>query len=319
MITRREMLQWGAAAVSSIYGQQTSAQTQPQKAKRILFVHGRGQQGLDPAKLQADWMAALTRGATTLHRRIPEVSVAFPFYGDQLGDFEKASSIPLTSEVHARGEVDDRFLAFQAEFAEALRQKAGVTDGQVDAEYGSDPEQRGPLNWKWVQAILRALDKHGGGMNQKTLELFTRDVYLYCTLAGVRDAINHTVAALFTEEPTVVVAHSLGTVVAYSVLTTDPRKLNVPLLITVGCPLGVRTVRDQFRPLHSPDPVLKWYNAFDPRDVVALYPLDANNFPVTPSIENYDKVKNHTDNRHGIDGYLDDAQVATRILDTLTT
>jgi hypothetical protein len=60
-----------------------------------------------------------------------------------------------------------------------------------------------------------------------------------------------------------------------------------------------------------------WYNAFDKRDVVALYPLDAANFPVVPAVENNATVKNHTANRHGIDGYLDDANVAKRILDTL--
>jgi hypothetical protein len=51
--------------------------------------------------------------------------------------------------------------------------------------------------------------------------------------------------------------------------------------------------------------------------VVALYPLDRANFLVTPEIENYAEVKNSTDNRHGIVGYLDDARVAKRLLDAL--
>jgi hypothetical protein len=319
MISRRQLIQWAAAVALCPAAAKAHSGPLTDKPKRIMFVHGRGQEGQDPKKLQEAWMEALTRGAAKQGRRVPTVGVALPFYGDQLGAFAKASEIPLTSEAHARGEVNDPFLQFQAEFAEAIRQKAGVTDAQVDAEYGNNPEERGPLNWKWVQAILRALDKHGGGMNQQALELFTRDVYLYCTLPGVRDAINRTVASSLTEEPTLVVAHSLGTVVAYSVLGTDSRKLNVPLLITLGCPLGVRAVRDKFRPLSSPEPVDKWYNAYDPRDVVALYPLDSNNFPVDPAIENYGGVKNHTDNRHGIDGYLDDKSVAEHILDALAT
>ena len=52
-------------------------------------------------------------------------------------------------------------------------------------------------------------------------------------------------------------------------------------------------------------------------DVVALYPLDADNFPVRPAIENNPTVKNHTDNRHGIVGYLDNPDVAKRILNAL--
>jgi hypothetical protein len=161
--------------------------------------------------------------------------------------------------------------------------------------------------------VLRSIDKHGGGMNQKTLEIFTRDVFLYTTRAGVRDEIDRIVASKLTERPTVIVAHSLGTIVTYSVLTRDQRKLQVPLLVTVGSPLGVRAVRDQFRPLRSPEPVQAWYNAFDKRDVVALYPLDAANFPIRLSIENNSAVNNFTANRHGIEGYLNNGPVAEKV------
>jgi hypothetical protein len=41
-------------------------------------------------------------------------------------------------------------------------------------------------------------------------------------------------------------------------------------------------------------------------------PLDRKNFGV-PGIENKVDVDNHTKNRHGIAGYLDDAEVASRI------
>jgi len=283
---------------------------------KLLLVHGRGQQGLDPNALKTAWMTTLARGAAALGLTIPStIDVAFPYYGDRLDQFTRDFQIPLTSDIQTRGTpLDDEFLVFQAEFAEAVRQRAGITDEQVDAEYGDAPQARGPLNLRWVQAFLRAIDKNGPGINQKTLEAFTRDVFLYTTRPGVRDEIDRIVAAKLTEEPTVVVGHSLGTVVAYSVLRTDRRKLKIPLFVTVGSPLAVRAVRDQFRPLASPPPVAAWYNAFDSRDVVALYPLDAVNFPVQPAIENYSRVKNSTDNHHGIVGYLDDTDVAKRIL-----
>lgn len=104
---------------------------------------------------------------------------------------------------------------------------------------------------------------------------------------------------------------------AYNALRTDRRALKVHAYITVGSPLAIKAVRDQFRPIGFPIPVKAWYNAFDPKDVVALYPLDATNFPVNPAAENYGSVLNATDNRHGIIGYLDDADVAKHILDAL--
>lgn len=316
---RRQLLKLAAVCAATSIISAVPHVSATAKPTRIVFVHGRGQQGRNPATLKSEWIDALNRGAQTFGRALPGgIEVAFPYYGDALENFARQFDIPLTSDIQTRGGVaDDEFLAFQAELAEALRQSAGITDAQVDAEYGPNPKPRGPLNWEWVQAILAAIDKHGGGMNQTTLEIFTRDVFLYTTRAGVRDEIDRIVASQLTEEPTVVVGHSLGTVVAYNILRSDRRSLRVPLLVTVGSPLGLRAIRDQFRPLRFPSPVEAWYNAFDTRDVVALYPLDAANFPVVPGIENNGNVRNHTDNRHGIAGYLDDPAVARQILGAL--
>ena len=161
---RRALLTLGSVgALVSLISTATSAAA----PLRLVLVHGRGQQGLDPARLKAEWLDALSRGAQTFGRVLPnEIDVAFPFYGDTLDRFAREFDVPLTSEIHTRGsQVDDEFLVFQAEVAQALRQRAGVTDIQVDEEYGPNPKPKGPLNWEWVQAILRALDKHGGGMS----------------------------------------------------------------------------------------------------------------------------------------------------------
>lgn len=294
-------------------------QAQAASKLRLVLVHGRGQQGLDPEKLKLEWMQALHHGANAVGRSLPnELDVAFPYYGDRLEKFVAEFAVPLASDIHMKGDsAQDEYLAFQAEVAEAVRQRAGVTDAQVDIEYGPNPKPKGPLNWEWVQAILRALDKHGGGMGQVALEVFTRDVFLYTTRTRVREAIDQVVAGALTEEPTVVVGHSLGSVVAYNVLRTDSRSLRVPLYVSVGSPLGIKAIRDQFRPLRYPIPVRQWYNAFDSKDVVALFPLNRSNFPVVPEIENYGLVQNKTDNRHGIIGYLHDEKVAAKLLDAI--
>jgi hypothetical protein len=105
--------------------------------------------------------------------------------------------------------------------------------------------------------------------------------------------------------------------VAYNVLRSDDRKLSVPLFATVGSPLGIRAIRDQLLPLSFPAHVQGWYNALDPRDVVALYPLDNANFLVSPGVENFAGVRNQTADRHGIAGYLNDKHVAAEVLDVL--
>jgi hypothetical protein len=318
-MTRRQFVTVATTAVllQSWRTQGLKAMARP----RLVLVHGRGQQGLNAATLKQEWLTALERGARAIGMPVPpDVDVAVPYYADVMEQFTLESRIPLASTMRARGTaVDDEYLVFQADVAESIRRQIGITDAQVDAEYGPDPTPRGPLNWKWVQATLRVIDQYGYGLNQTVLETFTRDVFLYTTRPGVQQAIDKIVAAKITDQPTIVVAHSLGSVVAYNVLLKDPRTLTVPLYLTVGSPLAVRAVRDQFRPLKAPVPVAKWYNAMDTRDVVALYPLDADNFPISPAIENNITVQNHTDDRHGIDGYLDDQNVARRILQALNS
>ncbi len=311
MIDRRGLLGLGVLALGGAVSRSVLAAP----PKRLVLIHGRSQQGFDAATLKSEWTDALAEALLKKSLQLPaDVSVEFPFYGDTLDDFVRQSNLPLTAEITTRGDqAQDDYLAFQARIAEEIIEPTGITDAQVDAEYGNNPKQRGPLNWEWVQAMLRAIDRYGGGLTSDAIETFTRDVYLYLTIDVVRETIDQKVAQVISEEPTIVVGHSLGSVVAYHILANDPRNLNVPLFLTIGSPLGIRAIREQLLPLKSPPPVKAWFNAFDQRDVVALFPLDKDSFDIAPPIENYDGVRNSTPNRHGAVGYLADTTVADKL------
>ncbi|MGB8401258.1 hypothetical protein [Bradyrhizobium sp.] len=315
-MNRRELLTLAGAGVAASMSPARAADPHP---VRLVLVHGRSQQGLNPVDLQSTWLETLRRGAAKINRSLPErLEVAFPYYGDTLDEFARRFELPLTTDIQAKGSaVNADFLNFQAEVAEDMRRGAGISDAQVQEEFGTNTTEKGPQNWAWVQAIIRAIDRNAGGISQSAIETFMRDVYLYTTRAGVRDAIDRIVGGAINESPCVVIGHSLGSVVAYNVLRNDRRALKVAAYITVGSPLAIRAVRDRFRPIGFPVAARSWYNAFDPKDVVALYPLDAANFPVNPAVQNFGGVNNATDNRHGIVGYLDDADVARHVLDAL--
>ncbi len=287
---------------------------------RLVLVHGRAQGGRDPAVVKHEWLQALAEGAAKAGRRLPaDLEVELPFYATLLDEYAARLDLPLADDIRTRGPgIDSEFLEFQAAVAEAIRTGAGITDAQVDAEYGANPKPKAWYNAEWVLAILRAIDHYFGGLTQVALESFTRDVFLYATRSGVQRTIDAIVAEkLATDRPNIVVGHSLGSVVAFNVLLTERRAIDVPLFVTVGSPLGIAPINDEFRPLERPRGVGLWLNAYDPRDVVSLYPLDLSHFPVRPAIENYAGIHNHTDNRHGIAGYLDDPTLAGRILDAI--
>lgn len=283
---------------------------------RLLFIHGREQARKNAGTLRNEWLAALTEGCRKIGQPAPSVGdIDFPYYGDLLDGL-------AGPEAHLRGEgADDELAAWQREFAEDIAKKAGISQVEIQAELiAADPKiaVRGVQNQEWFQAILRAIDRRFGALSQAILRLVTKDVFIYLTVPGVRDAVDETVMEHLKANPSVVVVgHSLGTVVAYSVLSRDSSGVSVPLLVTLGSPLGVRAISKRFRPLRYPEGVADWLNAYDERDVVALRGLDTMSFPVLPPIRNKNDVKNDTDNRHGITGYLKDPAVAAAICEHL--
>ncbi|WNI21567.1 hypothetical protein [Streptomyces sp. ITFR-16] len=75
------------------------------------------------------------------------------------------------------------------------------------------------------------------------------------------------------DTPAVVVAHSLGTVVALEAL--HARTVRTPLLVTLGSPLSMRTVvRPRLRPQppSTPEHVERWLNFWDKDDIIAARP-----------------------------------------------
>lgn len=166
--------------------------------------------------------------------------------------------------------------------------------------------------------MLRALD--GTPLGGDAIDAITRDVWVYVTFGGVRTRIDTFLSAAIPNERCVVVAHSLGTIVAYNVLSNRATPANgVPLFVTLGSPLGMTSISNRLRtPLATPPGVGTWLNARDKRDVVALHPLDHDYFDIQTAIEDYSQVDNFTDNRHSIEGYLADPLVARRIHQALS-
>jgi hypothetical protein len=297
--------------------------------RQLVLVHGRAQEKKDAIALKAEWLDALKDGLRQNGLELPlsDEDIRFPFYGDTLYDMVEGKSAGESAEVIVRGEnADAEENQFLRALMEEIRRKS-VTDAQMAEMAGEEVVHRGPLNWEWTQSILKAVDRyvpHGSGAS---IALFTHDVYKYLKNPAIRQEIDDGVSAAITPDvETVVVAHSLGTVVAYNLLRQRGVRLGwkVPLFVTVGSPLAITLIRDSLRrfapPIQCPQCAPRWFNAMDQRDVVALYPLVPTQFPldpVNPAIENKRDVRNNTTNRHGIGGYLNDKEVAKRIYDAL--
>jgi hypothetical protein len=286
---------------------------------KIVMVHGRSQQGKDEAKLKKEWLDALAYGLARANKILPPATaVEFPYYGELLAQLVDETDTPLGVAINAKGPNPDTAAdaEFRGEMMTEIAASLGLTENDIQSELAG-PVQKGPGNWEWVQAIMRAMDRIPG-VNSKAIDIFTRDVFVYLTFPGVRRKVEAVLNASIGNGPCIVLAHSLGTIVAYNVLRRCAVGLKCPRLVTVGSALGIHAIKRYLEtPLASPACVANWFNAYDNRDFVALVPLDEHNFNVMPSIENMARVRNFTDNRHGIEGYLADPMIAAKLVELL--
>lgn len=286
---------------------------------RILFVHGRAQGGRDPEALCRIWVDTLKEGLAAAGKSLPTaIRVDFPFYGDKLDEFTRAADLPTAAEVAAKGPGQDRdYEQFMQSALTEIYERSALTEADVVAAAdGADVTEKGPANWGWVQAIARAIDRLTPRATDFTINRFLRDVYLYVNKPAVTSAINAIVEEKLTNEPTVVVGHSLGSVVAYRVIIDNLATMQLRRYVTVGSPLGLRAISTRLGVPENPGRD-GWYNGYDERDVVALNPLNSKFFPADPEIENNSGIRNASDNHHGIVGYLNDPDVAAAIVDSL--
>jgi hypothetical protein len=283
---------------------------------RLICIHGRQQNGKVSRDLRQIWLDTWQEGLKTAGLSYPsDLEFIFPFYGDLLDSL--IHQLPNTIEgVIERGAAAPGKVEFFEALLADLADNANIPLQQFTSENGVPVKERGPLNWNWVQAILRGLE-HSERFGNLSLRKFTYDVYCYLTIPGIRRQIDNLILKALREGPAVVVGHSLGSVVGYNVLANHNGF--VRKYITLGSPLGVKSIKNHLtRPLKMPICVEDgWFNAYDDRDVVALRPLDNHTFDILPPIVNKNDVKNKTDNRHGIEGYLNDPEVARIILEAL--
>jgi hypothetical protein len=267
----------------------------------LVLVHGRAQGGNDPAVLRASWLDTLREGLGQRRGAVlDDLDIRFPFYSDALDRLLSSLDEEMPADIRTRGTggIDRDYLAFQEAM---LAEIAGprLSPAEIDRAQDAEIRERGPLNWRGVLAILRALDGVPG-LSGRTVERFTRDVYVYLKVPAIRRAVNDIVATAMPSGKSIVVGHSLGFIIAYDILRNSRPTCNVALLVTVGSPLGLQAIRDALVPIGFPGGVGAWRNALDTRDFVALHPLDGQHFAVRPPVSNYTSVRNSTNNSHGI-------------------
>ncbi len=243
---------------------------------RVICVHGIGQQHSGEDDQHSRWFPALNEGL--LLAGAPPVKpdqVRCVFYGDVF----RPPGRPLSWQdpLYDATDVDH---PYEAELLDLWWREAAATDGNVMPPGGRELA-RAPRS---AQTALTALSRSRifAGLAMRSLVFDLKQVRRYFTEDDVRDAVQARVLDELDRDGEIraVIAHSLGSVVAYEALAARPDR-PVGALVTLGSPLGVRhLVFDRLRaakgpasgswPGAWPGGVRTWTNIADAGDVVAL-------------------------------------------------
>lgn len=291
---------------------------------RVVVVHGIGQEFLGPEQMHRDVVPALRDGVLLAGSPPPDPEdVVCAFYGDLFTEpGTRSDDLPPWDE----WDVEE---GLEAELLDAWRQAAEDPAGSSAADSAADPAEdvltRGVLGHAAsralrVERVRAALDalagtRFFGRVSDRLLVLALRQVRRYLTEPELRAAAQARVAAAVGPDTRVLVAHSLGSVVAYETLCARP-ELPVTDLVTLGSPLGLRgIVFDRLAPAPAdgtaawPGGTRRWTNIADRGDVVALPDRLAPRFGTAVSDQ---RIDNGT-RMHDLARYLSAPKTGTAI------
>jgi len=147
---------------------------------------------------------------------------------------------------------------------------------------------------------------------------------------AAKDLIRERLARILrkhSKKKILLIAHSMGSIIAYDVLTQILPDVPIDTFVTLGSPLGMPTIVSKIasaqkgrkkKKLTTPENILnEWYNFFDPEDKVALtYNLRGDYGKNSHSVQVMDKVvynnyeNNGERNPHKSYGYLRTPELA---------
>ncbi len=271
----------------------------------VVGVHGIGRARRKPAQVSVRWWTALNRGLASATDDVPPmVDFRLAWYG---GLFLSPDGVwglkgPLDT---GAAPLDPDEADFLTEVAEEHAAADGVSLSDATGEWkGSVPAVLRPL----VGVLARRADFDCVIGMVPVLRQVWR--YLHDDILAAR--IRATVAQTMDADCTVLVAHSLGSVVAYETLAlTGPRGAVWPgRLVTLGSPLGLQAVRKRLRASPA-QPAAGWINLYDPADPVVTAQGLADDYPSATDLE----VRNGSVNPHDVRRYLAQPETGAALLE----
>jgi hypothetical protein len=309
----------------------------------LVFIHGIG--GVrDPEAERGSWLKALAVGARRAGHSLEGSALeqhsftdtAFAYYGDLFvrphAQGGTASSGDAAGEDEALRQlleevIDTQLPVCPGEEERRVLQHAHAELTATRQAQGSGELVRRLVNVCTTLLALPGIRRGGQWASGRIMAGHLAQVTRYLARAELDDGrtlderIRDRVLSFLDEtRPTVVIAHSLGSVVALEAL--HQHRGPIPLLVTVGSPIGMRAVvhpRLRPQPPATPDCVQRWLNYWDRDDIIAPRPwLERDVLPNTVGcLPVSDRVDSDGIWVHTATKYLAQASVAGPVVEAI--
>jgi hypothetical protein len=282
----------------------------------ILAIHGISQARTTAPRLTADWRQALSRGIAKIpsQRQTPSLSVAY--------------YARISSALHL-GDTDhnDELLPSEEE-VEFVQKSVAELLGPIDSDEINPLVERcltlGPCAiWQGYLHLIVAIDDRWGVAQGLGVLRLLREAHKYLTDLRYADQVRSIVRSEFSERTQMLLAHSLGSVIALDLFLRGEVPDSVSTMVTFGSPLAWPTFRrglgiDTVQPT-LPDG-FRWANVVDPRDAITGGwglgdPLGRPNSKLPHAVDHV--VDNGVDDPHSARLYLRHPKTAAEIIAAL--
>jgi hypothetical protein len=269
----------------------------------LLGLHGIWQRRTSAERLSRDWSRALLRGLAAKEYAGEQPKVVVPHIA------------PLLTDAHSRLGAEDSVAGLDdAPLAERKFVRAGLDEfleNAIQNEPHGDAETLGiPAVPKSVSGRLLEVDRRWPGLGLSLVRLL-REVYSYLFYPGVRARVQRRVCSS-ASDASILIAHSLGSVIAYDMLH-DGKPSSVKRLITCGSPLAWSTIRE-----HLPAAPLDnyaWVNLHDLKDPITGGRRLGDIWPCVLDMQ----VSNSRGDSHGIREYLEQELMGVVVSEALAS
>ncbi|MBF7682874.1 hypothetical protein I2F27_05960 [Acinetobacter sp. B5B] len=276
---------------------------------KVIFIHGINQQNLDKHTFKTHWQNVVSLG---LHKNDLELDhtktmLEFPFYGDILTQYNLKNAINLDTmkphwnfldrlaHLHPHKKLNNDILPILPHY-------------QYDIKMGLRERffQFSQMTKDRALKEMVILLNHFPNFHESLVEKFIAEAYLYWYQATFRHAIHTRIKACFDpKEKHIVVAHSLGTIVAYNLLHELSADYQIERFITLASPLPFNVVQKNIKaPMSRPHGLHgDWYNFYSKDDYLTTFPMSPPLFDFEPRVHNK-LITTFVDKPHEIIGYL---------------